>query len=64
MAAASGDALPTGEDLYAAYLQPLSQTLELEAVIQTSAAIRNISRLGIDKVVTTGRTNRTVRVNH
>jgi thioredoxin reductase len=45
------DVLPTGHDLYAAYLQPLAETPELAAVIETGARVRSISRRGIDKVV-------------
>ncbi len=46
-----GDVLPTGHDLYAAYLQPLAETPELSRVIETGARIHAISRWGIDKVV-------------
>jgi thioredoxin reductase len=49
------DVLPTGGDLYAAYLQPLAQTPELEAVIETGARVRAVSRAGIDKVVSRNR---------
>ena len=38
------DVLPTGSDLYAAYLQPLAQTPELDAVIETGARVRAVSR--------------------
>jgi thioredoxin reductase len=51
----TGDVLPTGGDLYAAYLQPLAQTPELNAVIETGARVRTVSRQGIDKVVSRGR---------
>ena len=47
------DALPTGHDLYAAYLQPLAETLS--GVVETGARVRNVSRHGIDKVVSRGR---------
>ena len=50
-----GDALPTGGDLYAAYLQPLAQTPELKSVIETGVRVRSVSRRGIDKLVTRGR---------
>src|SRR5258708_3179603 len=46
-----GDVLPTGHDLYAAYLQPLAETPELSRVIETAARICAISRQGIGKVV-------------
>jgi thioredoxin reductase len=52
------DVLPTGDDLYAAYLQPLAQTPEMEAVIETGARVRAVSRHGIDKVVSAGRADR------
>jgi thioredoxin reductase len=49
------DVLPTGDDLVAAYLEPLSQTPEMQQVIETGAKVRHVSRQGIDKVVTRGR---------
>lgn len=49
------DALPTGGDLYAAYLQPLAETPPLRRVIETGARVRNVARDGIDKVVSRGR---------
>ena len=49
------DVLPTGGDLYAAYLQPLAETPELDAVIETRARVRSVSRAGIDKVVSRNR---------
>ena len=51
----SAEALPTGSDLYDAYLQPLSETPELVAVIETGARVNAISRRGMDKVVSRGR---------
>ncbi len=48
-------ALPTGHDLYAAYLQPLGESPVLRSVIETGARVRNVSRDGIDKVVSRGR---------
>jgi thioredoxin reductase len=48
-------ALPTGHDLYAAYLKPLAETPELRSVIETGVRVRNIARDGIDKVVSKGR---------
>ena len=50
-----GDAFPTGEDLYEAYLKPLSETPELAAVVETKTRVGRISRHGLDKVVTRGR---------
>lgn len=52
-----GDALPTGHDLYAAYLAPLAATPELAAVLETRVRVRSVSRLGLDKLVTQGREN-------
>jgi thioredoxin reductase len=48
-------ALPTGGDLYSAYLQPLAETPALKSVIETNARVRNVARAGIDKVVSRGR---------
>lgn len=48
-------ALPTGHDLYAAYLQPLAETAPLKAVIEIGARVRNVARDGIDKVASRGR---------
>ena len=53
--APAADALPTGHDLYAAYLQPLAETPALRGVIETGARVRNVTRHGIDKVVSRGR---------
>lgn len=53
--APAGDALPTGHDLYSAYLQPLAETPALQRVIETGARVRSVSRQGIDKVVSRGR---------
>jgi thioredoxin reductase len=53
-----GDAMPTGGDLYEAYLRPLADTPELRAVIETTARVKAISRQGIGKVVTRGREDR------
>jgi cation diffusion facilitator CzcD-associated flavoprotein CzcO len=50
-----GDALPTGSDLYEAYLRPLADTPEMRAVIEVSATVHAISREGINKVTTRGR---------
>jgi thioredoxin reductase len=48
-------ALPTGSDLYSAYLQPLAETPSLRGVVETGARLRNVARAGIDKVVSRGR---------
>ena len=52
------DGLPTGSDLYEAYLRPLADTPEMQAVIETKATVKAISRQGIGKVVTRGREER------
>jgi thioredoxin reductase len=57
------DVLPTGHDLYAAYLQPLAQTPEIAAVVKTSTRVQSISRAGLDKVVSKGRTDRAFALN-
>lgn len=50
-----GDGLPTGSDLYEAYLRPLADTPEMQAVIETNVTVKAISRQGIGKIVTRGR---------
>jgi thioredoxin reductase len=52
-----GDALPTGSDLYEAYLRPLADTPEIRGIIETSSTVQAISREGINKVTTRGREN-------
>lgn len=49
------DTMPTGGDLYEAYLRPLADTPEMHAVIETNATVKAVSRQGIGKVVTRGR---------
>ena len=58
------DALPTGHDLYAAYLEPLAATPALQGVIETGARVRNVSRHGIDKVVSHARGGASVRARN
>ena len=53
-----GDGMPTGGDLYDAYLRPLADTPELRAVIETKTTVKGISRKGTGKVVTKGRDSR------
>ncbi len=50
-----GKAIPTGSDLYEAYLKPLAATPEMVAVIETNAKVTAITRLGADKVLSKGR---------
>ena len=49
------DDLPTGRELYDAYLAPLGTILMDRAIIETRAQVRSISRRGIDKVVSRNR---------
>src|SRR5260221_1541232 len=56
------NALPTGGELYAQYLQPLAATSELAAVIETGARIVSVTRQGIDKVVSQDRAMRPFRL--
>jgi hypothetical protein len=49
------DVLPTGHDLCSAYLEPLAKAPAMQGVIETGARVRNVSRHGIDKVVSRGR---------
>ncbi|MCG7392898.1 NAD(P)-binding domain-containing protein [Microvirga sp. ACRRW] len=51
----SGKAMPTGSDLYDAYLKPLAATPEMAAVIETGVQVKAITRLGADKVLSKGR---------
>ena len=50
-----GKAMPTGADLYEAYLKPLAETPEMAAVIETGAKVKAITRQGADKVLSKGR---------
>ena len=50
-----GKAMPTGSDLYEAYLKPLAETPEMAAVIETGAKVTAITRQGADKVLSQGR---------
>ncbi|SCY92827.1 NAD(P)-binding domain-containing protein [Microvirga guangxiensis] len=50
-----GKAMPTGSDLYEAYLKPLAETPEMTAVIETGATVKAITRQGADKVLSKGR---------
>ncbi|MBM6583199.1 NAD(P)-binding domain-containing protein [Microvirga sp. BT689] len=49
-----GKAMPTGSDLYEAYLKPLADTPEMAAVIETGAQVKAITRQGADKVLSKG----------
>jgi thioredoxin reductase len=54
----AGTVFPTGEELAAAYLEPLAATPELAPVIETGARVTAIGRLGVDKVGSRGRAER------
>lgn len=49
------DRFPTGGEIVRDYLEPLAATPELAEVIETGARVTAISRLGLDKVVSSGR---------
>nr|WP_298681621.1 FAD-dependent oxidoreductase [uncultured Dongia sp.] len=49
------DKLPTGDEIYRQYLQPLAQIPELKDSIQTDAKVIAISRMGLDKVTSKDR---------
>jgi len=53
-----GKAMPTGSDLYEAYLNPLAATPEMASVIETNAKVTAITRLGADKVLSKSRGTR------
>ncbi|HZH11956.1 MAG TPA: NAD(P)-binding domain-containing protein [Microvirga sp.] len=48
-------AMPTGSELYEAYLKPLAETPEMAAVIEIDATVKAITRQGADKVLSRGR---------
>jgi thioredoxin reductase len=50
-----GDVLPTGSDLYDAYLKPLAEIPEMAAVIETGAQVKAITRHAADKLLSKGR---------
>lgn len=56
------DDLPTGGELYADYLRPLAETPELARAIETGTRVESISRLGIDKVASKGRSTKPFRL--
>jgi thioredoxin reductase len=53
-----GKAMPTGSDLYEAYLKPLAETPEMAEVIETGTKVTAITRQGADKVLSRGRENK------
>jgi hypothetical protein len=52
------DHLPTGAELHADYLKPLSETPAMKAVIETNAGVIALTRQGIDKVGSKDRESR------
>ncbi|WP_201864322.1 FAD-dependent oxidoreductase [Microvirga soli] len=50
-----GKTMPTGSDLYEAYLKPLAETPEMAAVIETGTKVTAITRHGADKVLSKSR---------
>jgi thioredoxin reductase len=50
-----GKAMPTGQDLYEAYLEPLAAVPPMAAVIETTAKVTAITRQGADKVLSRDR---------
>jgi thioredoxin reductase len=54
----AADVFPTGAELVSDYLEPLAQTPEMAAVIETDARVMAISRHGVDKVVSREREGR------
>lgn len=53
-----GDVMPTGSDLYEAYLKPLAATPEMAAVIETGVTVTAITRHGADKVLSKDRASK------
>jgi len=53
-----GKVMPTGSDLYEAYLKPLAETPEMAAVIETNAKVMAITRQGADKVLSKDRASK------
>jgi thioredoxin reductase len=49
--------LPTGHELVSAYLEPLASLPEMRAVIETGVRVQNVTRHGIDKVSSKGRSD-------
>jgi thioredoxin reductase len=56
------DVLPTGDDIYGLYLNPLAKVPELAPHIETGARVEAITRLGMDKVMSKGRETRPFRL--
>jgi thioredoxin reductase len=50
-----GQSMPTGSDLYQAYLKPLAEMPAMAAVIETGTTVKAITRQGADKVLSRGR---------
>ena len=52
------DYLPTGGEIFRDYLEPLARTPEMAALIETGARVTAVTRLGMDKVTSSGREDR------
>ena len=50
-----GETYPSGEEFLAEYLEPLAAVPALASVIEYGARVTAVSRLGIDKIVSSGR---------
>jgi thioredoxin reductase len=50
--------MPSGAEIYDAYLRPLAATPEMSAVVETGARVTTVTRHGIDKVTSRGRAER------
>ncbi|MGF3027391.1 FAD-dependent oxidoreductase [Methylobacterium aquaticum] len=53
-----GETYPSGEEFVAEYLEPLAAVPALAAAIEYGARVTAVSRLGIDKIVSSGREKR------
>ena len=54
----AADVFPMGAELVRDYLEPLAQTPEMAAIVETNARVMAISRHGVDKVVSRAREGR------
>jgi thioredoxin reductase len=52
------DHLPTGGEIFRDYLEPLARTPEMAALVETGAKVTAVTRLGMDKVTSSGREDR------
>jgi thioredoxin reductase len=52
------DAMPSGAEIYEAYLRPLAAAPEMAAAVETGARVAFVTRQGMDKVTSRGRAER------